>query len=210
MSRQRSAVPEPTLGRAARIPTVVADELDALWRVCDEARLSPWWFSSRTGREEEAGRFDLEAPRGTCYWADDLMGALFERLTDLDDLEAMVPTSLIGSLRVWEHAPPPPPEAADTTAKKGGLPKELGTGTDYGPSWAWADKLDEVNRMAVIAWSRIAPHATRTVAVFGPEGAAVAAAGEVWHPAVESLAELVDSGLVADDPTLDQLDVAEE
>lgn len=210
MSRQRSAIPEPTAQRAARVPTVGADELGALWRVCAESRPSPWWFSSRTGREDEAGRFDLRAPRGTCYWADDPMGGLFERLADLDDLEAMVPASLVGSLRVWEHAPPPPPEAADTTATKGGLPKELGTGTDYGPSWAWADTLDADDRMALIAWSRMAPHATRTVAVFGPQGAAVAAADEVPHPATGWLGELVETGLVVADPTLVQLDVIEE
>jgi hypothetical protein len=33
--------------------------------------LGPWWFS--TGGH---GRFDLPPPRGTCYLADDEMGAL--------------------------------------------------------------------------------------------------------------------------------------
>jgi len=35
----------------------------------------PWWFSS-----DGAGRFDLAPPRGTCYLADDEMGALLEVL----------------------------------------------------------------------------------------------------------------------------------
>ncbi|HZD65267.1 MAG TPA: hypothetical protein VE152_04135, partial [Acidimicrobiales bacterium] len=44
-----------------------------------------WWFSS-----DGSGRFDLERPRGTCYVAQDALGAFAEvgaRLTYLDPEE---------------------------------------------------------------------------------------------------------------------------
>jgi hypothetical protein len=211
VSRQRSAIPAPTALRAQRIPSIDAADLGPLWRVTTAGRPSPWWFSSRTGREAEAGRFDLEAPRGTCHWSDDPLGALHERLTDPDDLEALAPASVLDALAVWRTKPPPPPSAADTTAKVGGLPKELGAGTDYSPCWAWADRLDHDGRAALRAWSRMAPGAVRTVAVFGDVGSEPRGATKAKpQPARSWEADLLAAGLVEPVPTLGQLDVAEE
>ena len=39
----------------------------------------PWWFATGTGRQDE-GRFDLPAPNGTCYVAEEDLGAFVEGL----------------------------------------------------------------------------------------------------------------------------------
>lgn len=46
-----------------------------LYRV-HRATRSPWWFASRA--ESGGGRFDLPAPAGTCYLAEDPLGAFVE------------------------------------------------------------------------------------------------------------------------------------
>ncbi len=205
MSRDRSAIPRATEQRAARIADVTSHQLEDQYRVTDSARTSPWWFSSRSDREDEAGRFDLLRPRGSCYFSDDPLGALYERLTDPDDLEAAVPASVLERLSVWEVAPPPPASVADTTAVPGGLPKEFGAGHEYRTCWAWADLLDELDRGGVRTWSRMAPHETRTMVVFGPNGLdALTPVGTVL-PATRWRTALLADALVLDEPTLAEL-----
>ena len=209
MSRRRSAVPEPTSERAAAIPDVAAADLGRLSRVCDHRHGTPWYFSCRDGREPQAGRFDLADGRGACYFSDDDLAALYERLTDPDDLETLVPTSVLDRLRVWRHTPPPPGVAADTTAATGGLPKEFGAGTHYGRYRAWADLLDATGRAAVRTWSRMAPHAARNVTAFGDAGPAPHLPDDGFAAASDWSAQLVELGLAEPDPRLDDLDVAD-
>jgi hypothetical protein len=208
MTRRRSAVPRPTVDRAAVIPDVTAPDLGRLSRVCDRRHAGPWFFSCRDGREPQAGRLDLSGGRGACYWCDDDLGALYERLTDPDDVDALVPASLLDRLRVWRHRPPPPRSAADTTARSGGLPKEFGAGSHYERYQAWADLLDETNRMAVRSWSRMAPHGARNVTVFGDAGPAPSLPDDGYEQASVWRDDLIDAGLVAPDPTLEDLDLA--
>lgn len=210
MSRRRTAVPRPTPERAATIPDVGAGDLGRLSRVCDARHDSPWNFSCRDRRERRAGRLDLAGGRGSCYWSDDELGALHERLTDPDDLDALVPASLLDRLRVWHHTPPPPGSAADTTAREGGLPKEFGAGTHYARYWAWADLLDAEGRHAVRTWSRMAPHAVRNVTVFGDAGPATHLPDDGWAPASDWGDELARIGLVEPDPRLVDLDVSDD
>lgn len=208
MSRRRTAVPRPTIERAAAIPDVAADQLGQLFRVCGRRHDSPWFFASRDGRELQAGRLDLAGGRGSCYWCDDDLGALHERLTDPDDLDTLVPTSLLNRLRVWRHQPPPPSATADTTARAGGLPKEFGAGTHYARYWAWADLLDETGRQAVRSWSRMAPHEARNLTVFGDAGPAPGLPDDGYELATAWRDPLLATGLVAADPTLEELDQA--
>ncbi|MEX2621951.1 MAG: hypothetical protein WD250_17185 [Egibacteraceae bacterium] len=207
MSRRRTAVPRPTPDRAAAIPDVAAADLGRLSRVCDARHDSPWHFSCRNERERQAGRLDLAGGRGSCYWNDDDLGALHERLTDPDDLDALVPASLLDRLRVWQHTPPPPESAADTTARDGGLPKEFGAGTHDERYWAWADLLDAEGRDAVRTWSRMAPHGARNVTVFGDAGPATHLPDDGWNPASDWGDELAGIGLVEPHPRLEDLDI---
>lgn len=210
MSRRKTAVPRPTPERAAAIPDVAAAELGRLSRACDARHDSPWYFSCRDGRERQAGRLDLAGGRGSCYWSDDDVGALHERLTDPDDLDALAPASLLDRLCVWRHTPPPPESAADATAREGGLAKEFGAGTHCERYWAWADLLDADGRHAVRTWSRMAPHAVRNVTVFGDAGLATRLPDGGWAPAADWGDELAGIGLVESDPRLDDLDITDD
>ncbi|GMA89270.1 hypothetical protein GCM10025868_45200 [Angustibacter aerolatus] len=61
----------------------------ALYRAHDHD-LGPWWWSSGG-----PGRFDLEAPRGTCYLATTALVALRERLGPVLSARAVLPASTI-------------------------------------------------------------------------------------------------------------------
>lgn len=68
-------------------PTVVPDTTWGQWWRIHGALNGPWWFSSSDSpvrQEQEIGRFDLPAPYGTCYLADDLSAASAESLRQSD------------------------------------------------------------------------------------------------------------------------------
>ena len=207
MSRDQTAIPAATMERAARIPDVVPG---VLHRATSAAREQPWWFSNRDG-PGAPGRFDLEGKFGTCYLAETEMVALLERFTDPDDLEARVPVSALESTAVWTVQAPPPASVADTTDPVGGLPKEIGAGTNYRACWAWADRLHADGREGLRYWSRMAPDASCAVAVFGPMSTVDQPAdGDVWPAGTAVRAtrwrdELVVRGIVAEVPTLGSL-----
>lgn len=212
MTRQRSSIPEPARERVAAVRSVETgddDFPDLIHRVCNAEHPSPWYYSTRSGREELAGRFDLRLPRGACYWSDTVHGAFCEALFDPDDLEGLVPASDLKPLALWSLTSGLPSPLANTTLMPGGLPKELGAGPSYDQAWAWADALDHEGRAGVIAWARIAPDASKTVALFGDFGPAEANGSEGRVAAGGWAGYLEDRGVVAPDPSLGDLDVAE-
>lgn len=196
-SRQRSAIPIPTAVRVARVPDSAAPS--PLFRVCDRRHASPWYFSSGAGTSD-GGRFDLLPPHGTSYWADSALGALFERLVDPDAPDTAAPASLLARLTVWQYLAAEPISIADATAARGGLPKEIGANTDYRPAWSWAAALHANDRAGVQTWSRMAPHGTKSVAIFGPAGSRPLRGGESAHDALAWHDELIDLGLIEPDP----------
>ncbi len=74
MGRQRPVLPSPTPTRVARVPDVATGDLD-LARVTWADYTGMWWFANRSDNPEEAGRFDLRRPNGTCYFATDPVAA---------------------------------------------------------------------------------------------------------------------------------------
>jgi hypothetical protein len=129
----------------------------------------PWWFGSRTANPDP-GRFDLEAPHGTCYFADDPVGALIEKLAEPDDVSPVVTVETVHRLHVHSGRLRHPAAVADATDRRSRLPKELGTVTPYTLPWAWADALHADGRAGIVAWLRLDPAASRGIAVFGPAG----------------------------------------
>lgn len=166
-----------------------------------------WWFSNRSDDPDQAGRFDLERPHGTCYFADDPVGALIERLSSPDDVEPMVTFADLENLRVWTGVLTRPEGAADTTDRSARLPKELGAITPYDLPWAWADALHADGRGGVLYWLRFDPAASRGVAVFGPASAPDHPPQQsTWpelepRPAVAWLEQLVEAVDVVDVPS---------
>jgi hypothetical protein len=140
--RAVSVIPSATGEAAAHIPQIAADQIGPVHRVVSADHEQPWWFRAREGREFEAGRFDLAGGRGTCYFADDELAALRERLLDPEAPDFRPPSSVLDGLRVWTVEPPPPTSAADTTDPDRGLPLEFGGGSDYEACWPWSDRLD--------------------------------------------------------------------
>jgi hypothetical protein len=56
-----------------------------LHRMHRAARASPWWFGSAPADPAEGGRFDLSAPRGTCYFGTSPASAVLEAFQDFGE-----------------------------------------------------------------------------------------------------------------------------
>jgi hypothetical protein len=129
----------------------------------------PWWYSSLPRGN---GRFDLPAPEGTCYLADDLDTALGEKL--LRRPKKLVPAQRLRELFHAVVTATQAPELADLTAKRAagwGLNAEIHTSLDHARPRAWAATL----RAAGAAGLRYAVRSDpalrgRAVALFGAAG----------------------------------------
>lgn len=215
--RQRSALPEPTPARVARVVDVTVAGRE-FHRATGASRSTMWWFNARDRDPEEAGRFDLASPHGTCYLADDPVAALLERLWDPGDQDPLIPHRQLETTMVWQGRLTRTRRAADTTDRSSRLPKELGASTDYRHTWAWADALHDDGREGLIYWLRRDPAATRGLAVFGPASAPDRLPGPAEWPTLpqrvlatvyrDELAVLAD--ILEDAPALDELEIAAE
>ena len=168
MTRATSALRAPTAAAIARVPDLPIGAVvvhRATWK-----GYGLWWFASRTDNPDP-GRFDLETPHGTCYFADDPVGALIEKLAEPDELSPVVTVETVHRLRVHSGTLRHPATVADATDRRSRVPKELGIVTPYTLPWAWADALHADGRGGIVAWLRLDPAASRGVAVFGPAGA---------------------------------------
>ena len=75
MTRQKPSLRlPPTDGDLRRFPAFTLNKQRELWRVVRDG-YGAWWFGSSL-----EGRFDLPAPKGTCYLASDDLGAMLEIL----------------------------------------------------------------------------------------------------------------------------------
>lgn len=166
MTRAQPSLREPTPQRVARVPDLPLASVDVA-RAVTRGR-SMWWFSNRTDDPDAAGRFDLERPHGTCYLADDAVGALIERFASPDDLDPLVTYADVEDTHVYRGIVARPASVADTCDRAARIPKELGTVTPYTIPWAWADALHADGRGGVRAWLRHDPAGTTGIAVFGP------------------------------------------
>jgi hypothetical protein len=130
---------------------------------------SPWYFSS-TG-STSSGRFDLPAPRGTCYWSDAAVGAFVEvfrrlRVIARADLEArrLVIATRTGS-------PLPVGSLVSPKAAAYGVTLDASAGDDYRATQELAAHVADAGLLGVLAATRHDPSLrARTVALFGPAG----------------------------------------
>ena len=124
----------------------------------------PWWFSS-----DGAGRFDLAPPRGTCYLADDEMGALLEVFGPV----AVVSADWAKRFSIWQLALPDQCSAADTTVRAArgfGVTAELATMTPYELPQRWAAAFAAAGYQGVRYRARHDPGGSRALALFGAAG----------------------------------------
>jgi len=100
-----------------------------------------WWFS-----HSPDGRFDLEAPRGTCYLASDAQTALRERLGPTLAGLSSVEAADVDGVAVSLLPVPRGPDLADTlnaaAVRIPGLTREICTSVDYALTRSWAAYFD--------------------------------------------------------------------
>ena len=126
--------------------------------------LGPWWFSS-----DGQGRFDLEPPRGTCYLADEEVGALLEVLGPI----VVVSAGWARRLVLWYLDLPDQCRAADTTVRSArgfGVTAELASITPYDLPQRWAAAFARAGYEGVRYRVRHDPGGSRALALFGPAG----------------------------------------
>jgi hypothetical protein len=130
----------------------------------------PWWFGNDGG-----GRFDVAAPRGTCYVALDPLSALRERLGPVLGPAQAVPESLleecvVSRLRAVAHC-----DLADVQSRGAaafGVTRELESMVPYAVPQAWARAFDSAGFDGVRYGPRFTPGESSAVALFGAQGAA--------------------------------------
>lgn len=136
---------------------------------------SPWWFSS-----SGTGRFDLSAPRGTCYLALTVIAALRE-VVRADILASKVITADFADKRsVSTLTCPTARKLANTGSARAanfGLTLEISTLDDYVVPQRWAQAFDAHGVGGIRYQTRFSTGAdAQGVALFGQAGAAT------WAP----------------------------
>lgn len=134
----------------------------------------PWWFSSIPAFG--GGRFDLPAPRGTCYVADSITTAVLERLRETLVRSGVVTTRMADSFIVSLFAIPGTYRCAHIGVAKAahfGVTRELATlAPRYYPlSQEWADSFDRNGYEGIRYGTRFAPGPANAWAIFGMSGA---------------------------------------
>lgn len=151
-------------------PEAVLGTPVSLWRV--HRHREPWYFAS-----EEGGRFDLEAPRGTCYLSTDPSAAFLEGVGPLIAAGVALSSQAVrerwlSELRIAEQL-----RLADLTdpAALGrfGVTAEISVAVDYPQTVKWARALDRAGFAGIRYVARRDPSARgRSVALFGEAGSA--------------------------------------
>ncbi len=148
--------------RLDSFPSHVVPTDKALYRVVRKGRI-PWWFGNSMD-----GRFDLEAPHGTCYVAQEDLAALLEVIGS-----GPVTHNFLAARRLRMLFLPKPWDIADTcsrSATRFGITAEIGIGLPYDVSQAWAARLSEAGSDGVSYWLRHDPGRARGYALFAEAG----------------------------------------
>jgi RES domain len=149
------------------------------------AERGPWWFGL-----SGYGRFDLSPPRGTCYLAEDALGAFVEAFQEPGPV---IPGILIlGRRRSMVSVPAPMllADCTDSRTRRFGLTGEIHSSDDRRQTQAWAEAFARAGFDGIRYFVRHDP-AQRQVgfALFGASGAV--------HWPVEST-DVVDADLIRD------------
>jgi len=162
--------PPPTLLKA-EFPRREYPSGTELFRSHSHGR-GPWWFSSSGD-----GRFDLAAPKGTCYVAEAEVTTLLEAWAGMQ----VVPGYLVEERDTSRLRLPSDVTVADLTSNRAiqfGVTAEIFTTTDYPQTQLWASAFHKAGFGGIRYWARHdLAHTAACVALFGPGGAAKASAG---------------------------------
>jgi RES domain-containing protein len=136
----------------------------ALWRI-HAADVAPWFFDAGP-----AGRFNLAAA-GTCYLAEEPIGAFVEKFGRLLRPGGVIPEPLVDSHRL-SRLRPPKVSVVDLTDPKvlglAGLTAEIHATTDYGLTQSWASALQDAGYAGIRYKARHDPRGQLvSIALFG-------------------------------------------
>jgi hypothetical protein len=189
VSRQHRGLTSPEGVDLTKVPTVDCSE-EPWHRAVAAHHRQPWRFSNRSDAGEDAGRFDLDGERGTCYFAATSVGAILERVADPEaDEQPLISTDTLRAMRVWSGAMPPTGALADVTvASARELNAEISTTEDYELPWEWADAFDEHGRSGIRYHGRFGQQPC--AAVFGEKGLRVEDQPAVLSPKSATAYEL--------------------
>lgn len=152
-------------GDLAGFPEATLSTRRPLWRIHRRDR-APFWFGS-----DGSGRFDLPPPGGTCYAAEEPLGAFVETFRAAGG----VGPGDLAAVRLARLRTPRPVRLADTTvarARRFGITLEIGATPDYELTQAWARALAGARFGGVRYRVRHDPSARLVaVALFGDAGA---------------------------------------
>ncbi len=132
----------------------------------------PWWFASG------GGRFDLSAPRGTCYLASSPLAAVRERLGPVLAARSALPASTLEGVVVSRLTVGRATDAGPTSwanlrvagAARFGVTRELESMTPYDVPQQWARAFDAEGLDGVRYGPRFSPGAASAHALFGRAG----------------------------------------
>lgn len=157
---------EPADYRRFPVRTVKAG---ARWFRQHDASRSPWWFSS-TGD----GRFDLDPPDGTCYFADTAAATVRERIGPDLATHGIIAMSLVSGRVISTLTVTTDIRAAnldsDRAADQYGITAELMTMTPYDVPRGWARTLHRAGFDAIKGRLRFSLSNAHGLALFGPAG----------------------------------------
>ncbi len=137
-----------------------------LWRIVRKGR-GPWWFGS-----SGSGRFDLPAPRGTCYLASDELSALLEVIGP-GRMGGGISDRFFENRRIRRLHLPRSKSFADLTSRRCsgfGITLEIHTIVPYERTRAWALSLRQAGADGLLYFVRHDPAGGEGVALFGRSG----------------------------------------
>jgi hypothetical protein len=168
LSRDSAAQKPPQPGQdLSGFPTVVSDREEKIR--AHTTGNGPWYFAPGPG-----GRFGLQSPRGTNYFADDLFTAVRERLGDLVSDGQPIFVDQAESMTVSTVVLPAGLNFANVTDKNAALhhvTRELCAGDDYEVTQAWAEAIADADFDGIRYASRFTTEpGPNSWALFGSEG----------------------------------------
>jgi hypothetical protein len=188
--RTELALPRPP--GSVKVPTATRSATRGPWVRAHHPEFGAWYFASVPDRTTSGGRFDLPAPRGTCYIASDARVAVRERF---GPLAAGRPLSaaMLGTTSISTVTPTPEHRrsVADTTHPDAAesITGEIWTTVSYGRTQEWAQHWDTTEgRTGILYLPRFSTDPRqRSFAVFGPAGPDESLRADTAVPATDLL-----------------------
>ena len=204
-----ASAPPPELGG---FPRTTISTGDSVYRIVahrdDAGRVrSGWYFSSLPS--DQAGRYDLPRPRGSCYFSDRRHGAWLEvfRASVIVDRRDVERRRLFTASRTGVGVDLA--NLRSPAARRFGVTADLSAGDDYAVPQRWALALYRVGLAGVSSTVRHDPSLrARTIAIFGRAGSRSRVVGwqggfmEILHD-LELLRTLQTFGVAVLDPPYD-------